>query len=167
MLRSFDCVYDGKRYPVMASNHLAARSLGTRHIANVLGACEPSKVAVVDLEIAAGYKPARYLNVTEGLSHVVDIPHIGCTCDAGGSAGCPVHDEAVHVERRQREPQDVWQGKIDLLAAQLCICVAGHHGDNPSLCTCKSLDRAEWRLRNEAFDTKLANAHLDGLTDGR
>lgn len=67
-MRAFDCVYEGKRYPVMASTHVAARSLGTRHIANLLGAIVPSKVAVVDLEIAAGYRPKRYLDITQELS---------------------------------------------------------------------------------------------------
>lgn len=151
MLRSYDCVYDGKRYPVMASTHLAARSLGTRHIANVLGCVEPSKVAVVDLEIAAGWQPARYMSVTEALADV-DTKQV----------------ERRIAARRSREDEVVdrrGQDKIWAKQAKLCVCMAGAR--DPMECTCKSYDRAVWAVRNEEFGMRIANAHLDGLTDGR
>lgn len=116
-MRAFDCVYEGKRYPVMASTHLAARSLGTRHIANVLGAVEPSKVAVVDLEIAAGYKPTRYLDVTKELSG----------------------NELAFIETHERLHANMWQARS---AEPLCVCVAGLKGIEH--CTCKSVERREW-----------------------
>lgn len=173
MLKSFDCVYEGKRYPVMASTHLAARSLGVRHIANVLGACEPSKVAVVDLEIAAGYKPARYMNITETLVGTVDL---SLPLTDGERAFLTEHERlhAMVQERRQRAERRAradaamdrrFSAEIGAKQRELCVCVAGYN--NRAQCTCKSYERAVWAVRNEAFDTKLANAHLDGLTDGR
>lgn len=151
MLRSYDCVYDGKRYPVMASTHLAARSLGTRHIANVLGCVEPSKVAVVDLEIAAGWKPARYMGVTEALADV-DTKQV---------------ERRIEQRRAQRDEVTDRRGQDKIWAkqAKLCVCVAGAR--DPMDCTCKSYDRAVWAVRNEEFGMRIANAHLDGLTDGR
>jgi hypothetical protein len=148
MLRSFDCVYEGKRYPVMASTHVAARSLGTRHIANLLGCVEPSKVAVVDLEIAAGYQPCRYLNVTETLVGTVDI-----------QLDRRIEQRRSRVDTLDRREQ---QDKVWAKQAKLCVCGAGAR--DPMDCTCKSYDRAVWAVRNDDFDMKLANAHLDGIT---
>lgn len=151
MLRSYDCVYEGRRYPVMASTHVAARSLGTRHIANLLGAIVPSKVAVVDLEIAAGYKPARYMSVTEALADV-DTKQV-----------------ERRIEQRRSQRDEVidrrGQDKIWAMQAKLCVCFAGAR--DPMDCRCKSYDRAVWAVHNEEFGMKLANAHLDGLGDGR
>lgn len=66
-MRLFHIYYDGRRYPVFASNHESARRLGTQHLVNRLHIVEPSKIAVVDPEIAAGYKRALFTNVTEQL----------------------------------------------------------------------------------------------------
>jgi len=51
-MQLFHIRYDGERFPVFASTHCAARRLGVRHLANILGAVEESKVAVVDPAIA-------------------------------------------------------------------------------------------------------------------
>jgi hypothetical protein len=60
-MRLFHVRYAGYQQPVFASNHIAARRLGIQHLANTLGAIEPSKVAVVDAELAAGYKHGQPL----------------------------------------------------------------------------------------------------------
>lgn len=164
-MRAFDCVYEGKRYPVMASSHIAARSLGTRHIANLLGAIVPSKVAVVDLEVAAGYKPTRYLNVTEGLSHVVNLPLPPMT---DGERTYVENSERRVSARRSRVDQamDRREANVRALQAKLCVCIAGASNSdvsNLAFCTCKSYERASWQIASDAFDMKLANAHLDGL----
>lgn len=60
-MRLFHIRYEGWQQPVFASNHEAARRLGVTHLANVLGVVETDKVAVVDGELAAGYKHGKPL----------------------------------------------------------------------------------------------------------
>lgn len=53
-MRMFNVVYEGIVQPVGASDHIAARRLGVKHLANKLGVLIHDKVAVIDCEIA-GY----------------------------------------------------------------------------------------------------------------
>lgn len=66
-MKLFHLHYDGKRYPVFAANHESARRWGTMQLVHMLLIVEPSKVAVVDPEIAAGYAPTQYTDVTAKL----------------------------------------------------------------------------------------------------
>jgi hypothetical protein len=58
-MQLFHIHYDGVRYPVFASNHVAARRLGTRHLANILSVVDTDKVVVVDPAVACAtsYEP--------------------------------------------------------------------------------------------------------------
>jgi hypothetical protein len=132
--------------------------------AALYGACELSEIAVIDLDLAARHGERHYpvaydqgvtvqgfTNVTETLVGVVDVQL----------------DRRIK-QRRGREDQIMDRRfgiEIGAKQRKLCVCVAGYA--SLEHCTCKSYERAVWAVRNEAFDTKLANAHLDGLTDAR
>jgi hypothetical protein len=132
--------------------------------AALYGACELSEIAVIDLDIAArhgehhypvaydqGVTTQGYTNVTETLVGMVDVKL-----------------EQRIKQRRAREDLALdrrGQDRVWAIQADLCVCIAGKH--DLMDCTCKSYERALWKHRNESFDMKLANAHLDGLTDGR
>lgn len=57
-MQLFHIHYDGVRYPVFASNHVAARKLGLRYLADKFSVVECDKVAVVDpaIQCAMSYE---------------------------------------------------------------------------------------------------------------
>jgi hypothetical protein len=57
-MRMFNVVYEHHVQPVGASDHIAARRLGCKHLANKLGALDGDKVAVIDCELAGYRHPA-------------------------------------------------------------------------------------------------------------
>lgn len=54
-MRMFNVIYKGTAQTVGASDWLAARRLGAKHLANKLGALDSDLIAVVDCELA-GYR---------------------------------------------------------------------------------------------------------------
>lgn len=57
-MQLFHIHYDGVRYPVFASSHVAARRLGTLHLTHILSVVDTDKVAVVDpaIQCAMSYE---------------------------------------------------------------------------------------------------------------
>lgn len=60
-MRLFHVRYDGYSQPVFASDYIAARRLGIRHLVNQIHIVDLDKVAVVDAEMAGGYQHGRPL----------------------------------------------------------------------------------------------------------
>lgn len=58
-MQLFHLIYEGHKFPVFASNHVVARRLGVRMLANKLSIVELDKVAVVDPAVACNtiYEP--------------------------------------------------------------------------------------------------------------
>lgn len=58
-MQLFHLIYEGHKFPVFASNHVAARKLGLRYLADKFSVVECDKVAVVDPSVACNtsYEP--------------------------------------------------------------------------------------------------------------
>ena len=66
-MRLFHLVYDDHKFPVFASNHVAARRLGLRYLADRYSIVDTDKVAVVDPAIAL--VPSRRRSATTWINN--------------------------------------------------------------------------------------------------
>jgi hypothetical protein len=178
-MRAFETRYKDCGGIIICANSDAARRVSAMDFAALYGACEISEIAVIDLDLAARHGERHYpvvydqgvtgfTNVTEQLVGVVTIDldeYSDVPADVKKAVAEHLFiDRRELKERRARADQamDRRQEKVQKVARHLCVCIASSTLESKD-CTCKSYERAMWSLRNEEFDMKLANAHLDGL----